>query len=89
MMLVLDDGKHASSFVKGACAPQFGPGRGSEEWTFLLPRWLPAGSYRLHALFYDASEAAWHGKLPPQDSTYILATLDLGWHDIAPATAWQ
>ncbi len=84
MMLVLDDGRTLHPLLKGACAPEAGAGRWSEEWTVEFPASLPAGEYALHAIFYDASKALWHRKLPPGDDTYILHRLELGRRRIAP-----
>jgi uncharacterized membrane protein len=84
MMLVLNDGRQLYPFVKGACAPEAPAGRCAEEWTLIFPDSVPAGTYTLHALFYDANEAAWRRKLPPGDATYTIKNLELGARRIAP-----
>ena len=78
MMLVLSDGEHLYPFVKGACAPQAGPGAAGEEWTFVLPPSMRPHFYSAFAIFYDASEAAWKKKFPPDDQTFVLKQFDLG-----------
>ena len=88
MMLVLSDGEHLYPFVKGAGVPQAGPGVAGEDWTFVFPSWMPARKYAAFALFYDASEAAWKKKLPPDDPTFVLKQVDLGSRERQPgATA--
>jgi hypothetical protein len=84
MMLVLSDGEHLYPFIKGACAPQAGPGVAGEEWTFVFPSWMRPHFYAAFVLFYDASEAAWKKKLPPDDVTFVLKQLDLGGRERRP-----
>ncbi len=87
MMLVLSDGEHLYPFVKGACAPQAGPGAAGEEWTFVFPSAMRPHFYSAFILFYDASEAAWKKQLPPADTTFVLKQLDLGGRERRPDTA--
>ena len=87
MMLVLSDGEHLYPFVKGASAPQAGPGAAGEDWTFIFPSWMRPRSYAAFVLFYDASEAAWKKKLPPDDHTFVLKQFDLGTRERRPDTA--
>lgn len=78
MMLVLSDGQHLYRFVKGAGAMEFGAGAAGEDWTFVLPSWMRPTYYEAFAVFYDASEAAWKKKLPPEDGTFELQRVELG-----------
>ena len=78
MMLVLSDGEHLYPFIKGAGAIEAGQGSAGEEWTFVLPPWMRPHYYSAFAVFYDASEAAWKKKLPPDDPTFVLKQLELG-----------
>ena len=78
MMLVLSDGEHLYRFVKGAGAMEFGAGAAGEDWTFVLPPWRRPHHYEAFAIFYDASEAAWREKLPPDDGTFELQRVELG-----------
>ena len=84
MMLVLNDGKHLYPFVKGACAPEVASGRAYESWTVVFPETLPPATYSLYALFYDANEAAWQKKSPPDDPAFTLKVIELGQRQIAP-----
>ena len=83
MMLVLSDGSHLYPFLQGMCAPETGVGRSYQQWTYVFPQSLPAGTYSLYAMFYDGNEATRHGKLPP-DPTYSLQTIELGQRQIQP-----
>ena len=87
MMLVLSDGEHLYPFIKGACAPQAGPGAVGEEWTFVIPSAMPPHFYSAFVLFYDASEAAWKKKLPPDDPAFVLKQIDLGGRERRPGPA--
>jgi Predicted membrane protein (DUF2079) len=84
MMLVLHDGRALHPFVKGACAIEGAAGRWTEEWTLDLPASVPPGDYALHAVFYDAADARWQGRLPPADTTHVRQHLDLGRQRLAP-----
>ncbi len=85
MMLVLSDGEHLYPFIKGACAPQAGPGAAVEDWTFVFPSAMRPHFYSAFALFYDASEAAWKKKQPPDDMAFALKQLDLGGRERRPS----
>ena len=89
MMLVLSDGEHLYPFIKGACAPQAGAGAVSEDWTFVFPSAMRPHFYSAFALFYDASEAAWKKKLPPDNTTFVHKQLDLGGRERRPGTTSQ
>ena len=78
MMLVLSDGEHLYPFIKGAGTIEALPGSAGEEWTFVLPPWMRPHYYSASVLFYDASEAAWKKKLPPDDPTFVLRQMELG-----------
>ncbi|MGB8168180.1 MAG: DUF2079 domain-containing protein [Chthoniobacteraceae bacterium] len=84
LMLVLSDGRQLFPFLKGACAPEAGPGRYYEDWLIAFPSDLPAGYYEMFALFFDANEAAWTKKTPPGDMTYVLRKIELGQQHIIP-----
>lgn len=84
MMLVLSDGRHLYPLLKGACVPEAGAGRYYEEWIAAFPSSLPAAHYEMFALFFDATEAAWSKKQPPQDMTYVWKKIELGVYQITP-----
>ncbi|MEA3211415.1 MAG: hypothetical protein QOE70_4472 [Chthoniobacter sp.] len=84
LMMVLSDGVQLHPFIKGACAPEAGPGRADEQWTLVLPDSLPAGNYGVFAIFYDANEGAWQKKLPPKDPAFVLHTVEFGHHQFDP-----
>lgn len=84
LMLVLSDGRNLYPFLKGACAPEAASGRYFEDWLLAFPAWLPAGNYEMFALFFDANEAAWNKKWPPEQMTFVLKKIDLGHHQITP-----
>ena len=84
MMLVLSDGEHLYPFIKGASVPQAGAGVAGEEWTFVLPSAMRPRFYSAFVIFYDASEAAWKKKLPPDDPTFVLKQFDLGGRERRP-----
>lgn len=84
LQLVLSDGRHLYPIARGACAPEAGAGRYYEDWLVVFPSWLAPGNYEMFALFYDANEAAWSRKLPPEDLTFVLKKIDLGHHQITP-----
>ena len=73
--------------MKGACAPQAGPGAAGEEWTFVLPPTMRPHFYSAFVIFYDASEAAWKKKFPPNDPTFVLKQFDLGGRERRAASA--
>ena len=84
MMLVLSDGEHLYPFVKGAGAPEAGPGAAGEDWTFVFPTWMRPRFYGAFIIFYDGNEAAWKKKVPPDDTTFILKQLELGGRERQP-----
>ncbi len=84
MMLVASDGVHTIPFIKGACAIEVGDGPHYEEWTLVYPSWLKPGHYEFFAEFYDASEAAWWKKMPPDNPTYTLGRVALGAWEVQP-----
>ena len=84
LMLVLSDGRHLYPLLKGACAPEAGAGRYYEDWVAAFPTSLPAGHYEMFALFFDANEAAWNKKMPPQEMAFVWKKIELGPHEITP-----
>jgi uncharacterized membrane protein len=85
MMLVLVDGHRVFPFLKGACAPEAGEGLYEEWWNVVFPSSVPPGRYEVFAVIYDGNEAAWKGKLPPHDATFVWLKRSLGTFEITPA----
>ena len=65
-------------------APQTLAGAAGEEWTLVLPSAMRPRFYSAFVIFYDASEAAWKKKLPPDDPTFVLKQFDLGGRERRP-----
>lgn len=87
MTLVASDGHRLYTLPRGACAPEAPAGRYDEEWLVVFPSSMPRARYELFALFYDGSEAAWSGRMPPEDMTHVWKKLELGHHELAPGDA--
>jgi hypothetical protein len=84
VMLVFSDGKQLYTFIKGAGAIEAREGSVGEEWTFVLPTWMPPHYYEAYLLFYDGNAASWEKKMPPGDPIFVFRQVPLGGRERKP-----
>ena len=87
MLLVLSDGTQLRTIPAGECAVGAGFGESVTTWEVRLPPDFPAANYDCFALFYDHTQAAWTGRMPPADPKFTLRTIALGHRPLAPSEA--